>query len=66
MPESRAPITPEMVAVLAATADLAISSERARELAPHLESVMERMGRLRGIDVTQHEPALIFRLLPRP
>jgi len=65
MPEWHVPITPEVVAILAGISDLAISPERARELAPHLETVMETMGRLRDVDVTQHEPVLIFRPLPQ-
>lgn len=64
MPVPRIPIAPDVVSILAATSGLAISRERAGELAPHLESVLEATGRLRDVDVTPYEPALIF-MLPR-
>lgn len=64
MPESSEPVTPQLVMALASFSDLALSPERAQELAPHLDTVMETVARLRGVDVTQHEPVLIFR--PQP
>lgn len=60
MPVPRIPIAPDVVSILAATSGLAMSRERAGELAPHLESVLEATGRLRDVDVTLYEPALIF------
>lgn len=64
MPESRDPIPLDVVMALAHFSNLTVSAERARELAPHLESVLESTERLRSVDVTRYEPALIFRPSP--